>query len=47
MQKKGESGSPVLNKNCHVIGVMIKKDDEFTPIGTILKALSEANRTLK
>ena len=37
--KEGESGSPVLNSKCHVIGIMIKKDGSYTPIQVVLKAL--------
>lgn len=37
--KEGESGSPVLNSKCHVVGIMIKEDGEYTPISVILEAL--------
>jgi hypothetical protein len=37
--KKGESGSPILNSKCHVIGIMIKKDGTYTPIQVVLEAL--------
>jgi len=37
--KEGESGSPILNSKCHVIGIMIKKDGAYTPIQIVLKAL--------
>ena len=37
--KEGESGSPVLNSKCHVIGIMIKKNGAYTPIQVVLKAL--------
>lgn len=37
--KEGESGSPVLNSSCHVIGLMIKKGGTYTPIGVVLEAL--------
>lgn len=37
--KEGESGSPVLNSKCHVIGILIKKDGTYTPIQVVLKAL--------
>jgi hypothetical protein len=39
--KKGESGSPILNSECHVIGIIIKKNGEYTPIEVVLKALDE------
>ncbi len=37
--KEGESGSPVLNANCHVGGIVIKKNGEYTPISEVLKAI--------
>jgi hypothetical protein len=37
--KEGESGSPVLNSKCHVIGIMIKKDGAYTPIQVVLEVL--------
>ena len=37
--KEGESGSPILNSKCHVIGVMIKKGGGFTPIQIVLEIL--------
>ena len=39
----GESGSPVLNSKCHVVGIMIKKGGAYTPIGVILEALDRIN----
>jgi hypothetical protein len=36
---EGESGSPILNSNCHVVGIMIKKGGAYTPIGVVLDAL--------
>jgi V8-like Glu-specific endopeptidase len=39
--KEGESGSPILNSNCHVIGIMIKKGGTFTPIEIVLDALAD------
>jgi len=39
--KEGESGSPILNSNCHVIGLMIKSDGSFTPIKAVLDALAK------
>ncbi|MHB8277991.1 MAG: hypothetical protein ACYDIA_10120 [Candidatus Humimicrobiaceae bacterium] len=38
--KEGESGSPILNSSCHVIGLMIKKDGTYTPIEVVLNALA-------
>ena len=37
----GESGSPVLNSSCHVIGLVIKSDGTFTPIEVVLDALDK------
>jgi hypothetical protein len=37
--REGESGSPVLNSKCHVIGIIIKKDAAYTPIQVVLNAL--------
>ena len=39
--KEGESGSPVLNSKCHVIGLLIKKGGTFTPIEIVLEALAK------
>jgi hypothetical protein len=38
--KEGESGSPILNSSCHVIGLMIKRGGTYTPIEIVLDALS-------
>ena len=38
--RKGESGSPVLNSNCHVVGILIKNSGTFTPISVLLDALN-------
>ena len=35
----GESGSPILNSRCHVVGIMIKKGGAYTPIDVVLEAL--------
>ncbi len=37
--RQGESGSPVINSKCHVVGIMIKKDGEYTPIEIVLEAI--------
>jgi len=37
---EGESGSPILNSNCHVIGLMIKKGGKYTPVEIVLDALA-------
>ncbi|MCL5070161.1 MAG: hypothetical protein M1308_04590 [Actinobacteria bacterium] len=38
--RQGESGSPILNSRCHVIGLMIKNDGNYTPIQVVLDALA-------
>jgi len=38
--KEGESGSPILNSSCHVVGIMIKKGGTYTPVEIVLEALS-------
>lgn len=42
--KEGESGSPILNYKCHVIGVMIKKNGDYTPIKVVLEALENISQ---
>lgn len=37
---QGESGSPILNSKCHVVGLMIKSDGNYTPIQVVLDALA-------
>lgn len=37
--KEGESGSPILNSKCHVIGILIKKNGSYTPISEVLEAI--------
>ena len=39
--KEGESGSPVINSKCHVVGIIIKKGGAYTPISEVLKALDK------
>lgn len=41
---EGESGSPVLNSSCHVIGVLIKSDGTYTPIQTVLDEIKRLSR---
>jgi hypothetical protein len=43
----GESGSPIINKKCHVVGVMITREGEFTPINTVLEALKKIEEKAK
>jgi hypothetical protein len=39
--RQGESGSPVINSKCHVLGIMIKKDGSYTPIQEVLNAINK------
>ncbi len=39
--RQGESGSPVINSKCHVIGIMIKEDGSYTPIQEVLDAIDK------
>ena len=39
--RQGESGSPVINSKCHVVGIMIKKDGSYTPIQEVLDAIDK------
>ncbi|MBM3707145.1 MAG: trypsin-like peptidase domain-containing protein [Actinobacteria bacterium] len=41
--KEGESGSPILNSRCHVVGIMIKKGGGYTPIDAVLEALENVS----
>jgi hypothetical protein len=38
---QGESGSPVINSKCHVVGIIIKKDGSYTPIQKVLDAIDK------
>ncbi len=40
--RQGESGSPIINSKCHVVGIMIKKDGSYTPIQVVLDAIDKA-----
>lgn len=44
--KEGESGSPILNSNCHVVGIMIKKSGAYTPISVVIEALDKIEKDL-
>lgn len=37
--KKGESGSPVLNSDCKVIGIIIKDNNSYTPINLVINSI--------
>jgi len=39
--RQGESGSPVINSKCHVVGILIKKDGSYTPIQEVLDAIDK------
>jgi hypothetical protein len=41
--REGESGSPILNSKCHVIGIIIKENGEFTPINIVINAIDQLN----
>lgn len=45
--KEGESGSPLLNGECKVIGVLIKNKGEFTPIALVLNEINKIIVTQK
>jgi hypothetical protein len=44
--REGESGSPVLNSKCHVVGILIKKGGAYTPISEVLDALDRIDSDL-
>lgn len=39
--REGESGSPILNTNCHVVGIITKKDGSYTPIHVVLDEIDK------
>lgn len=39
---EGESGSPVLNKECRVVGILIKSRMEYTDLAIVIQALEES-----
>lgn len=40
----GESGSPVVNSECRVVGVLIKNTGEYTDIQNVLNAIDALNK---
>jgi len=38
---EGESGSPVLNSGCRLIGIVIKKNSDYTPISEVTGAIDD------
>ena len=44
--KEGESGSPVLNSKCHVVGIIIKNNGAYTPISLVLEAINRIENKL-
>lgn len=39
--EEGESGSPILNAECRLVGVVIKSNSEYTPIEIIIEKINE------
>jgi hypothetical protein len=37
--REGESGSPVLSKNCRLLGVIIKNNSDYTPIEAVTRSI--------
>jgi hypothetical protein len=37
----GESGSPILNSSCRLVGIVIKNNDNYTPIGVVTNAIDK------
>jgi len=38
---EGESGSPILNSKCKLVGIVIKNNDQYTPIEAITEAIDK------
>ena len=38
---EGESGSPILNSNCRLVGIVIKNNDQYTPIEVVTVAIDK------
>jgi len=36
---EGESGSPILSKNCKLVGIVIKNNSDYTPISEVTNAI--------
>jgi len=39
--ENGESGSPILNSSCKLVGVVIKNNNEYTPINIITEKIDD------
>jgi hypothetical protein len=37
----GESGSPILNSDCRLVGIVIKNNDNYTPIDVVTDAIDK------
>lgn len=37
--REGESGSPILSKDCKLVGIVIKNNSEYTPVQEITRAI--------
>lgn len=37
--EEGESGSPILSSGCKLVGIVIKNNTDYTPIGEVMQAL--------
>jgi len=42
---RGESGSPILNSKCRLVGVVIKNNDQYTPIEVVTEAIDKLIET--
>ena len=38
---EGESGSPILNSKCKLVGIVIKNNSDYTPIDVVAEAIDE------
>lgn len=43
----GESGSPILNSKCGLVGVVIKNNDQYTPIEVVTGAIDKLMETTR
>lgn len=39
--REGESGSPILSRGCKLVGIVIKNNSDFTPIGEVANAIDK------
>jgi len=37
--EEGESGSPILSSGCKLVGIVIKNNTDYTPIGEVTQAI--------